>query len=119
MANPNIVNVATINGNVAGQAVGTSMTAIITNSASSGKIYKINSLIVANVDGANAASISADIVIAGTSYAIAHTVTIPADASIVLIEKDSPIYLTENCSLQLQANATNDVEAVASWDEIS
>lgn len=119
MANPNIVNVATINGNVAGQAVATSMTAIITNASASGKIYKINSLVVANVDGTNNATISADVVISGTSYAIAHTIVVPADSSIVLIGKDSPIYLTENSSLQLQANAASDLEAVASWDEIS
>lgn len=119
MANPNIVNVATINGNVAGQAVGASMTAIITNAASSGKIYKVNSLVVANIHGVDNASISADVVIAGTSYAIAHTITVPADSSIVLIGKDSPIYLTENSNLQLQANSASRLEAVISWDEIS
>ena len=38
MTAPNIVNVATITGKTAVQAVGTSATAIVTNSASSGKV---------------------------------------------------------------------------------
>jgi len=119
MANPNIVNVATINGKVAGQAVGTSMANIVNNAASSGKIFKINSLIVANIDGVNNANVSADVVIEGTSFAIAHTVVVPADASIVLISKETSVYLTENCQIQLQANATSDLEAVCSYEEIS
>tara|TARA_Y100001938_G_C7933686_1_gene350635 strand:+ start:178 stop:537 length:360 start_codon:yes stop_codon:yes gene_type:complete len=119
MANPNIVNVATINGQVAGQAVGTSLSAIVTNSAGSGKIYKVNSLIVANIDGTNNASIDAVVDIAGTDYYIAKTVTVPADASIVVISKEAPVYLTENSQIELLANATGDLHAVVSYDEIS
>jgi hypothetical protein len=53
MAAPNIVNVATITGKTAVQAVGTSATAIVTNSAASGKVFKVNALYVSNIDGAN------------------------------------------------------------------
>ena len=119
MANPNMVNVATINGQVAGQAVGTTLAAIVTNAASSGKIYKVNSLIVANVDGTNPASVDAVVDIAGTDYYIAHTVTVPADASIVLISKEAPIYLTENSKIELKASAAGDLHAVVGYDEIS
>ena len=119
MANPNIVNVATINGQVAGQAVGTSLSAIVTNASNSGKIYKINSLIVANIDGTNAAQLDAVVDIAGTDYYIAHTITVPGDASIVLINKEAPVYLTENSQIELKANATGDLHAVVSYDEIS
>lgn len=119
MANPNIVNVATINGKIAGQAVGTSMASIVDNVASSGKIFKINSLIVANIDGVNNASITAKIVIEGSDFHIAHTLLVPADASIVLISKESSVYLTENCQIQLQASATSDLQAVCSYEEIS
>lgn len=119
MANPNIVNVATINGQVAGQSVGTSLSAIVTNASNSGKIYKVNSLIVANIDGANDAQIDAVVDIAGTDYYIARTITVPADASIVLISKEAPVYLTENSQIELKANATGDLQAVVSYDEIS
>ena len=58
MANPNIVNVATINGNTKAAAVGTTITEICSNGASSGKIFKVNSLYVANIDGTTAADLT-------------------------------------------------------------
>ena len=119
MSNPNIVNTSAIYGQVAGQAVGTSLTAIVTNAASSNKIYKINSLIVANIDGGADAQIDAVVDIAGTDYYIASTVTVPKDASIVLITKDSSVYLTENSKIELKANVTGDLHAVCSYEEIS
>jgi len=48
MANPNIAALTTINGNTQVQAVTTSAAAIATNPSSSGKILKINSLIISN-----------------------------------------------------------------------
>jgi hypothetical protein len=53
MAAPNIVNVTTITGKTAVLAVTNSATAIVTNSGSSGKVFKVNALYVANVDGAS------------------------------------------------------------------
>ena len=53
MANPNIVNVATINGNSNFQNGSTTNTAIVTNAASSGKVYKVNVLNISNIDGVN------------------------------------------------------------------
>jgi len=117
MANPNIVNVATINGNTAVQAVGTSATAIVTNSAASGKIYKVNLLIVSNIDGTNAADITVDLYRSSTAYHIAKTVAVPADASLDVLSK--PLYLLEGDALRLTANATGDLEAVCSFEEIS
>jgi len=61
MAAPNIVNVATITGKTAVLAVTTSATAIVTNSAASGKVFKVNALYVSNVDGVNAADINVDL----------------------------------------------------------
>ena len=119
MANPNIVNVATINGNTAVQAVGTSAAAIVTNSAASGKIYKINSLIIANIDGTNGADITADLYRSSTAYHLAKTVTVPADSTLVLLSKDTSIYLLEGDSLRLTASESSDLEAVCSWEEIS
>ena len=117
MANPNIVNVATINGNTAVQAVGTSATAIVTNAAASGKIYKVNLLIVSNIDGTSSAESTADLYRSSTVYHIAKTVVVPADASLDVLSK--PLYLLEGDALRLTANATGDLEAVCSFEEIS
>ena len=117
MAAPNIVNVATITGKTAVQAVGTSATAIVTNSAASGKVFKINALYVSNVDGTNNAEITVDLFRSSTAYRIANTVVVPADASLDVISK--AIYLEEGDSLRLTANAASDLEAVCSYEEIS
>ncbi len=117
MAAPNIVNVSTITGKTAVQAVGTSATAIVTNSAASGKVFKINALYVSNVDGTNNAEVNVDLFRSSTAYRIANTVVVPADASLDVLSK--PIYLEEGDSLRLTANAASDIEAVCSYEEIS
>jgi len=117
MAAPNIVNVSTITGKTAVQAVGTSATAIVTNSAASGKVFKVNALYVSNVDGTNNAEINVDVFRSSTAYHIAKTLVVPADATIDVISK--AIYLEEGDSLRLTANATSDLEAVCSYEEIS
>jgi hypothetical protein len=120
MANPNIVNVANIYGKVAGQAVTTSATAIVTNSSGSGKILKINSLIISNVNGTAAADITADVYKnQTTSYRLAFTISVPNDATLILISKDTSIYLEENDSIRLSASANSYLEALCSYEEIS
>ena len=117
MAAPNIVNVATITGKTAVQAVGTSATAIVTNSASSNKVFKVNALYVSNVDGTNNAEINVDVYRSSTAYHIGKTIVVPADATLDVISK--PIYLEEGDALRLTANASSDLEAVCSYEEIS
>lgn len=117
MAAPNVVNVATITGKTAVQAVGTSATAIVTNSSGSNKVLKINALYISNVDGTNAADITVDLFRSSTAYRIAFTVAVPADATLDVISK--PIYLEEGDSLRLTAGAASDLEAVCSYEEIS
>ena len=117
MTAPNIVNVATITGKTAVQAVGTSATAIVTNSASSGKVFKVNALYVSNVDGTSNAEITVDLYRSSTAYHVAKTVVVPADATLDIISK--AIYLEEGDALRLTANAASDLEAVCSYEEIS
>jgi hypothetical protein len=117
MAAPNIVNVATITGKTAVQAVGTSATAIVTNAGSSGKVFKVNALYVANVDGSAAADITVDLFRSSTAYPIASTISVPADATLDIVSK--AIYLEEGDSLRCTASAAGDLTAVCSYEEIS
>ena len=117
MAAPNMLNPTTITGKTAVQAVGTSATAIVTNSAASGKVMKVNALYVSNVDGTNNAEINVDIFRSSTAYHIGKTIVVPADATLDVLSK--PIYLEEGDSLRLTANAASDLEAVCSYEEIS
>ena len=123
MANPNIVAVASIYGKTVFDAdIATSASAIVTNAASSGKILKINSLIIANIDGTNAADISATVrnAAGSTTYSyLAWTVAVPGDATLVLISKDTSIYLEEDMSIYLASSAAGDLSGTCSYEEIS
>jgi len=117
MAAPNIVGVTTITAKTDGLAVTTSNTAIVTNSAASGQVYKINTLIAGNTSG-SAQTISVDVFKnQTTAYRIATTVNVPANSTIVVLAKDSAIYLEENDSLRVQSGA-NDLEAICSYEII-
>lgn len=117
MANPNIVDVTTIYGKTAVQAVSTTATAIVTNSADSGKIFKVNALYVSNVDGTNAGDLTVDIYRSTTAYHIAKTIAVPADATMDIVSKT--IYLQEGDALRLTAGANSTLQAVCSYEEIS
>jgi|TARA_R110000744_G_scaffold33140_1_gene77157 hypothetical protein len=124
MAAPNIVNVTTITGKSATVDLSsTAATAVLSNAASSGKVFKVNSLVVANVDGSVAADITIGFYsqddIGGTATEIVSTVSVPADASLVVIDKNSFLYLEEDRSLGATAGAANDLKVVVSYEEIS
>jgi hypothetical protein len=123
MANPNIVNVTTINGNMLSVAVGTSATSLASNAASSGKVYKINSIVVANIDGATATDVTVNIysaaALGGTATAIVSTISVPADATLIVTDKTTGFYLLENQSIGAIAGTSGDLVATASWEEIS
>jgi hypothetical protein len=124
MANPNIVNVTAIYGNNSTTALSTtSATSIINNAAASGKVYKVNSIVVANVDGSSAADITINIYsqddLGGTAYAIASTISVPADATLIVTDKTTSFYLKEDQSVGAIAGAANDLVVTASWEELN
>ena len=124
MANPNIVNVTDIRGKTAvTNLTSTNATLVVENVAGSNKVFKINSLIVSNVDGTNAADVTVSLYsednIGGTATQIVSTVSVPADASLVVISKDTSIYLEEDKSIGATAGAANDLKVVCSYEEIS
>ena len=129
MANPNIVNVATINGGNAGWALTNTITTTLLTVAAD-VIIKLNSLIVTNIHGTNAATVSIEIngIGAGatgvtlaanltTQVRIASTMNVPADDSLVLIDK--PIYLMEADVLRGGASAASTLELFCSYEVIN
>ena len=117
MSAPNIVSVGTITGNTAVLAITPSATAIVTNSAASGKVLKVNSLYIANIDGTNSATVNVDLYRGSTAYHLAKTITVAADSTLDLLSNS--IYLEEDDSLRLTASANSDLEAVCSYEDIS
>ena len=124
MANPNIVNVTSIYGKSAVvDLTSTSATSVVSNAASSGKVFKINSLIVSNVDGTNAADITINYysaaALGGTATQIVSTVSVPADSSLVVIDRNTSIYLEEDKSIGATAGSANDLKVIISYEDIS
>ena len=120
MAAPNLVNVTSITGKIDGHALTTdaidnSNSSVITCAAD--KLIKINSIIVANVDGTNSVDIDVAVNLASDArFYLAKTVAVPADSTLVVIGKDSPIYLEESDELEARASAASDAELVVSYE---
>ena len=118
MAAPNVVNVSSILGKTDVMNVTTTETAITTNATSSNKLYKVNSIVVSNVDGVNAADISIDLFRSSTAYYLARTITVPADSTLVVLSKDMSIYLEEGDAIRCLASANGDLQAICSYEII-
>ena len=116
MAAPNLVAVDTITGKTDILAIGTSLSAITTNAAASNKVYKINSLIISNIDGGNAANVRASLLRSSTNNYLAYDIEVPADSTLVLIAKDAGFYLEEGDAIQLSASAASDLKGFCSYE---
>jgi len=124
MTAPNIVNVSTITGKTDQIALSsTAATVLVSNAASSGKVVKVNMIIVANVDGLNACDVTVDLHSAaaggGTAFSIVSTASVAADSSLVALDKSTAMYLEEDMSLTVTAGTANDLEVIVSYEEIS
>lgn len=124
MANPNIVNVTTILGNSSQVSLSTtSATSLASNAAASNKVYKINSIVVANTNGTSAANITINIysqaALGGTAFPIASTISVPANAALIVTDKTTSFYLLENQSIGAVAGTSNFLTVTTSWEEIN
>ena len=126
MANPNIVGVTTINGVTAGQEISdvaiatqddSTTNAIAHNDSNSDKVFKINALYISNV--AASGSVSVDVATSDQTniFHIAKGISVPSNSTLDVLSK--PIYLLEGVGLYLKAGATDEAEAVVSYEEIS
>ena len=119
MAAPNLVNVTSIYGKTLGAALNTNVNnAILANAGGSNKLLKINSIIVANIDGTNNCDVSVEFYNGSTAYRLASTVMVPADSTLIVLGKDAPIYLEEGHSIRGGASAASDLEIVISYEEL-
>ena len=123
MANPNIVNVSAIYGNVnSASLTTTSATSLVSNAASSGTILKIDSIVVANTT-ASAATITINVYSAaslgGTAYPIASAISVPANSTLIVTDKSTAFYLMENMSVGATAGTASALVATITWEQIS
>jgi hypothetical protein len=120
MAAPNLAKTTHIYGKTSAAALSTTLTTNLLECPSN-KVLKINTIIASNVDGTNAYDLTVSFYDASatTAFALASTVSVPADATLVVLSKESPIYLEEGDQIQGGAGAASDGEIVISYEEIS
>lgn len=117
MAAPNILSASIITGKQYGAALDTTTTtSLVANAASSDDLYKINSIIVSNVDGTNSCNATVSWYDGSSDRHIAKTVAVPANSTLVLLGKESPIYLEEGHSIRGGASANSDLEILICYE---
>ena len=131
MANPNIVAVTSILGVTTYLTPsGTSAVVLLPNAASSGKVFKINQIVAANVDGTTAVNTTVSLYTngavaqgsapsGGTAFPIVSTISVPADASLIAVDKTTAIYLMEGTSISVTSGTASKITYSISYEEIS
>lgn len=130
MANPNIVNVTAIYGTTTYYTPsGTTAVVLLPNAAASGLVYKINQIVVANTT-ASAANATVSIYTngavaqgsapsSGTAYPVVSTVSVPAYASLIAVDKTTAIYLQEGTSITITSGTASALTFTISYENIS
>lgn len=131
MAAPNIVNVSTIYGKTTYYTPsGTTAVVLLTNASGSGKVLKINQIVAANVNGSSAVDATVSIYTnggvaqgsapsGGTAYPVVSTVSVPADASLIVADKTTAIYLEEDKCISVTSGTASGITYSISYEEIS
>lgn len=122
MAAPNIVSVTNIYGKTAyATPANTTANVLLANSAASGKVLKVDQIVAANVS-ASAVNITVAVNSAasgsGTSYLIASAIPVPANASLIVVDKNTAIYLEEDKSIVVTSGTASGITYTLSYEEI-
>jgi hypothetical protein len=131
MAAPNILALTTATGKTTYLTPsGTTALVLLQNAASSNKVLKINQIVAANVNGTNAVDCTVSIYTnggvaqgsapsGGTAFPIASTISVPADASLIVADKTTAIYLEENTSISVTSGTASGITYSISYEEMS
>lgn len=132
MANPNIAGSSTTIYGVTTYLTpgGTSAVVLLPNAASSGQVMKINQIVAANVNGSSAVTATVSIYTngavaqgsapsGGTAYPIASTVSVPASASLIVVDKTSALYLMEGTSITVTSGTASGITYSISYELIA
>jgi hypothetical protein len=130
MANPNIVNVTAIYGTTTYLTPGgTTALVLLPNAASSGLVYKINQIVVANTTASatnatvsiytNGAVAQGSAPAGGTAYPVVSAVSVPANASLIAVDKTTAIYLMEGTSISITSSTASALTFTISYESIA
>jgi len=118
MAAPNIVNVSTIFGKTQYQQLTTTIANVLTNGSTSGNVIKVNDVLVANY---TTSSIQTNVVVGrGSSvFYLAGNMAVPANSTLVVVAKDTSLYMEEGDYLQANASSATAAQISCSYEVIS
>jgi len=130
MANPNIVNVTSILGTTTYYVPsGTSAVVLVPNAASSGTVFKVNQIVVANTTASaanatvavysNGAVAQGSAPSGGTAYPIVSAVSVPANASLIAVDKTTAVYLMEGNSISITSGTASALTYTISYEVIT
>ena len=131
MANPNITAVTSILGDTTFYTPsGTAAVVLLPNAASSGNVFKMNQIVVTNVNGSSAVNATVAIYTnggvaqgsapaGGTAYPIISTVSVPANAALIAVDKTTAIYLKEAHSISVTSGTASGLTFSVSYEIIS
>jgi hypothetical protein len=131
MANPNIAALTTLTGNTTYLTPsGTSAVVLLPNAASSGQVFRINQIVAANVNGTNAVDTTVSVYTngavaqgsapaGGTAFPLASTISVPADASLIVVDKTTAIYLMEGTSIAVTSGTASGITYSISYEIIA
>jgi len=131
MANPNLLAATTAAGTTTYLTPGcTTAVELVPNAASSGQVFKINQIVAANVNGSAAVNATVSIYTngavaqgsapsGGTAYPIISAASVPANASLIVVDKTSAIYLMEGSSITVTSGTASGITYTISYEVIS
>jgi len=118
MAAPNLVNIATITAKSVQALLTTSSVSILENLASSGKVFKINSILVSNVI-ASPKDCTVSVDKAGTALIQFNNIVVPPNATMILVDRNTAIYLEEDDEIKALASAISSLNILINYEELS
>ena len=132
MANPNIAGTSTTIYGVTTYLTPSAVTAVVLlpNAASSGTVMKINQIVAANVNGSAAVNTTVSIYTngavsqgnapsGGTAFPIASVVSVPQNASLIVVDKTSALYLMEGSSITVTSGTASGITYSISYELIA
>jgi hypothetical protein len=131
MANPNIAALTTLTGNTTYLTPSpTTAVVLLANPASSNQVFRINQIVAANINGTNAVDTTVSIYTnggvaqgsapsGGTAFPIASTISVPADASLIVVDKTTAIYLMEGTSITVTSGTASQITYSISYEIIA
>ncbi len=132
MPNPNIVNVTQIYGQTTYLTpANTANFVLVTNTTNSGNVFKLDQIVAANqtntaanctvmiFTSGNVVAGNAVVVSSSNAFPIASNISVPAFASLIVMDKTTATYLLEDKAIVVSSGTNSAIAFSVSYEQIS